>query len=504
MLNKLVYLRGVASTATSGSPFAHHYPLHFSLRFCTTTSNSPSFAVSYLIYNFGFSPESASRTSTSYNISFQSPEKPESVISFFRNRGFSKPQINNMVRKHPWLLSCDPCKRILPKFDFFLSKGVSSSKIVELVSTYPEVLAPSLKNHIVPTYELVYRFLQSDVNTIASMCGNLFFTSGYRPARNVRVLQENGVRESNIARLLRYRSKAVFSSTDIVKFVEKLKGLGFDPSKSAFAIALIAVTSLSRSRWKEKVNAFKKWGWSDEAVLEAFRRYPSCMLTSIEKINIVMNFWVNQLGWDALNLVQCPRILGSSMEKTIIPRGLVVQYLLAKGLRKKSASRFSPFIFCEKVFLEKYVIFFKEETCQLLKLYQQKNYVQGKEEDSGACGLVQALEKWIGVHVGVVKRKDQDQQQKYERFYSRKNKSRLGFSGLGGDILSGLGSDTMRNTFLDTCPKLKLRRYRSCHDMPGKYSAIEVETKSVFPHAERISTCCPGRIGGGCRQQGSH
>ncbi|CAJ1963441.1 unnamed protein product [Sphenostylis stenocarpa] len=385
MLNKLVYLRGVASTATSGSPFVHHYPLHFSLRFCTTTSNSRAFAVSYLINNFGFSPESASRTSTAYNICFRGREKPDSVISFFRNRGFSKPQINDMVRRQPWLLSCNLCKRILPKFEFFLSKGISSAEFVNLVSNNPSVLIPSLKNHIVPTYELVYRFLQSDVKTVACMFGNSFFTGGYRMARNVRVLQENGVSESNIARLFRNRCKAVFCSTDIVRLVEELKSLGLDPSKSAFAIALIAVTSLSGSRWKEKVDAFKKWGWSDEAVLEAFRRHPHCMLASIEKINIVMSFWVNQLGWNALDIAQGPKILGSSMEKTIIPRALVVQHLLVKGLWKKSASLFTPFAVSETRFLKKYVICFKEEKCQLLKLYQEKVSVQGKEEDSAAC-----------------------------------------------------------------------------------------------------------------------
>ncbi|CAJ1963435.1 unnamed protein product [Sphenostylis stenocarpa] len=385
MLNKLVYLRGVASSATLGSPFIHHYPLLFSLRCCTTTSNSRSFAVSYLIYNFGFSPESASRTSTTYNICFQSPEKPESVISFFRNLGFSNPQINDMVRRQPWLLSCNLCKRILPKIEFFLSKGISSAEFVNLVGKCPSVLIPSLKNHIVPTYELVYRFLQSDVNTVACMFGNSFFTGGYRLARNVRMLQENGVSESNIARLFRSRCKAVFCSTDIVKLVEELKGLGFDPSKSAFAIALIAITSLNGPRWMKKVDAFKKWGWSDEAVLEAFRRHPHCMLASIDKINIVMNFWVNQLGWNALDIAQVPKILGSSMEKTIIRRALVVQHLLVKGLLKKSASLVTPFAVSETRFVKNYVICFKEEKCQLLKLYQEKVSDQGKEEDSAAC-----------------------------------------------------------------------------------------------------------------------
>ena len=79
------------------------------------------------------------------------------------------------------------------------------------------------------------------------------------------------------------------------------------------------------------------------------------------------------------------------MEKTIIPRALVVQYLLAKGLRKKSASCYTPFVVSEKEFMEKYVIRFKEDTHQLLKLYQEKNSVQGKNEDCAASGSYQVV-----------------------------------------------------------------------------------------------------------------
>ncbi|TKY72630.1 Mitochodrial transcription termination factor-related [Spatholobus suberectus] len=310
MLNTLLYLKGVAFTATSRYPLIHHSPLLFSLRFCTTTSNSRSFAVSYLIHNFGFSPESASKTSDSYHICFRTPEKPDSVIRFFRDRGFSNSQINNVIRKAPWLLSCDPCKRVLPKFEFLLSKGVSSSEIVDQVSKYPRILTPSLKNHIVPTYELVYRFLQSDKNTVACMFGNSFFSGGRHLARNIRVMLENGVTDSNIARLLRNRCKALFGSTDMLKAVEEVKDLGFDPSKAIFAIALLAIKCMSQTRWKEKVDTFKKWGWSDEAFLEAFMRHPHCVLASTDKINIVMSFWVNQMSWDALSLVEGPKILG--------------------------------------------------------------------------------------------------------------------------------------------------------------------------------------------------
>ncbi|TKY72625.1 Mitochodrial transcription termination factor-related [Spatholobus suberectus] len=148
---------------------------------------------------------------------------------------------------------------------------------------------------------------------------------------------------------------------------------------------------MSQTRWKEKVDTFKKWGWSDEAFLEAFMRHPHCVLASTDKINIVMSFWVNQMSWDALALVEGPKIFGLSMEKRIIPRALVVQYLLAKGLRKRSASFLTPFSVSEKVFLEKYVMCFKEDTCQILMLYKEKMSVQGKKEDGTASGSYQMV-----------------------------------------------------------------------------------------------------------------
>ncbi|RZB64742.1 hypothetical protein D0Y65_041004 [Glycine soja] len=384
MLNTLL-CKCITFAATSRYPLFHHYPLPFSLRFyTTTTSNSRSFAVSYLIHNFGFSPESASKVSENHKIYFRTPEKPESVIRFFRDHGFSDSQINNMVRRVPRLISCNPCKRVLPKFEFLLSKGVSSSEIVDLISKYPLMLTRSLKNFIVPTYELVYRFLQSDKNTVACMFANSsVFGSGYLVAHNVSVMLKNGLSESNIARLLRYRSKAVFRATDILKVVREVKDLGFDPSKVAFVMALLAIKRYDQNLWKEKVDVFKKWGWSDETFLEAFRRHPHCMLTSTDKINIVMNFWVNQMGWDALALVKGPKIFGLSMEKTIIPRASIVQLLLEKGLRKRSASITCPIMIPEKRFLNRFIKCFKEESSDLLKLYAEKLNLAYSREKSG-------------------------------------------------------------------------------------------------------------------------
>ncbi|XP_004487878.1 uncharacterized protein [Cicer arietinum] len=354
----ILYLKGLTSAPTS--------PL-FSLHFCTNTSDSPSFAVSYLIHNFGFSPQFANKLCSTYSVKFKTAQKPDSVLSFFRNQGFSDSQIHNIIAKVPSLLSCDPIKRVLPKFQFFLSKGASNSDIVNLVSKNPVVLSYSLKNRLVPNYELAYRFLKSPKETISCTISNSAFFGKSNVPHNIRLLMENGVKDLNITRLLQTRCRA-FQPHDLLKLVEELKELGFNPSKSTFGVALHAKTTVTKTRWKEKVDAFKKWGWSDQDIVEAFRTQPNCMLVSVEKINLFMSFWVNQLGWDAMALVKGSSVFTLSLEKRIIPRAQVVQYLLKKGLRKKTASVIFPFVVPEKRFLDMFVKRF-EESSYLLKLY---------------------------------------------------------------------------------------------------------------------------------------
>jgi mTERF domain-containing protein len=67
------------------------------------------------------------------------------------------------------------------------------------------------------------------------------------------------------------------------------------------------------------------------------------------------DMWVNQLGWDATVIAKTQYILMSSLEKTIIPRAAVVQYLLSKGSRNKNASLTSTFLLQEKLFLDMFI-----------------------------------------------------------------------------------------------------------------------------------------------------
>ena len=338
-------------------------PFHF---FSTTTSDPCAFTLSYLTNTCGFSHEVALKLSK--RLRFESAEKPDSVFSFFRTHGFSASQIHRIFYQAPDLMLCDPTKRLLPKFQFLAAKGASPSDTILTVSKSPRFLRYSLNNHIIPIFELIRTFLPSDLKALAVLIACPNFIGDSRVASNVQLLLDTGVTHTGIRYLLCSRPSVLCS--DLRPAIEEVKLLGFEPLKLSFALALLAKRAVSKPLWDAKVDALKKWGWSEDDILVAFRNQPNVMLRSKEKLNAVMGFWVGQLGWDYTALISSPTLFSYSLEKRVAPRALVVQYLLSKGLVKKSASLVTPFGMSDELFLQKYVKRFKEETPRLLELYQ--------------------------------------------------------------------------------------------------------------------------------------
>ncbi|KAK2646237.1 hypothetical protein Ddye_021432 [Dipteronia dyeriana] len=343
----------------------------------SNANHQHSFAVSYLINSCGLSLDSALRASK--NVKFETPENPDLVLSFLKNRGFSNSHISVFVRKLPSLLLSNPEKTFLPKFEFFYSKGVSSPDLVKILCLEPNILQASLEERIIPCFGFLKDFLKSDGDVIASFKIQPRFLTGFIEtyvSSNVEFLQENGVPKSNItALLLRYAHRFTRNPDIFKKTVEQVKGMGFDPLKLNFCLAVHAIMSMSKSTWERKVNLYKKWGLSEKEIFEAFGRSPWFMTASEKKLTKLFDFFVNELGWKPSVIVKRPVVVGTSFEKRIVPRGSVIQFLLSKGLIKNNLCSPGWFLIPDSVFLKKFVECYEKEAPQLLKLYKEKLYI---------------------------------------------------------------------------------------------------------------------------------
>ncbi|PSR85135.1 Transcription termination factor like [Actinidia chinensis var. chinensis] len=337
--------------------------------------NQHSFTVSYLINSCGFSPEKA--LSASKYVKFETADKPNSVLKFLKSQGFPKTQISSIIRIYPSLLLCDPKKTLLPKLEFLKSKGVSRTDIIRIVCTSPTILKRSLDKIVSPSFDFFRNLFQSEEKTltaIKSYGGLLLFDRQTHVKPNIETLREAGVPNANIMFLLTNQPRAFMASSDrfgmIVKEVEKM---GFDPLTMNFVLAIFALRKMTKSTWEKKVEVYKKWGWSEDEILAAFKLRPWCMTVSEDKINGVMDFLVNKMGLDSSFVARRPKLISLSLEKRIVPRCAVYQVLLSKGLIKSNGISLSTLLQSpEKCFLEKVVDKHKEETPDLLKLYKKK------------------------------------------------------------------------------------------------------------------------------------
>ncbi|MBA0685013.1 hypothetical protein Goari_026558 [Gossypium aridum] len=96
------------------------------------------------------------------------------------------------------------------------------------------------------------------------------------------------------------------------------------------------------------------------------------MAASEGRIKALMDFLVNVMGFKASFVAKQPYLLGLSLEKRIVPRGLFVKDLISKGLLAKVSGLTTVFASSEKVFLQRFVYCYEEKASELLKLYNEK------------------------------------------------------------------------------------------------------------------------------------
>ncbi|XP_058211853.1 uncharacterized protein LOC131324043 [Rhododendron vialii] len=182
----------------------------------------------------------------------------------------------------------NPEKTLLPKLEFFKSKGFSSTDVVKIMSLTPKLLKRSLENQIIPSFEFVKNLIGSKeraLSTIKRSAGPLLVDLESRMAPNVDTLREVDVLDAKIAFLLTYQPRVFTSSRErFSEIVVEVKGMGFNPMRKSFVVAVQALSSMSKPVWEKKIQVYKKWGLSMDEILGAFGKHPWFMLASEEKI----------------------------------------------------------------------------------------------------------------------------------------------------------------------------------------------------------------------------
>ncbi|KAJ0053062.1 hypothetical protein Pint_02953 [Pistacia integerrima] len=222
---------------------------------------------------------------------------------------------------------------------YFESVGIRGPFLPKFLCSDKRILMSSLKNHIIPTFDFLKGFVETNENLISALKQSTRVISNnvQKPmGSNMNTLRAHGVPEPLIVRLIMLQPQSLLLRPDMFEnVVNAIKEMGFEPTRMSFILGVRSMSILGKAKWESKKQTLMSYGWSESDFLLAFKRQPILMLCSVKKIRILMDFFVKNMGLKSSDIVRCPNLLMFSLERRIIPRVSVLKVVMSKKLSKK-------------------------------------------------------------------------------------------------------------------------------------------------------------------------
>ncbi|VVA93758.1 unnamed protein product [Arabis nemorensis] len=279
-----------------------------------------NFTVSDLVDSLGLTTKLAE--SISRKVKFEGKGNPDSVLSLLRSHGFTDSQISSIITTYPGLLIVDAERSLGPKLQFLQSReGASSSDLTEILSKVPKILGMRWEKAISVYYDFVKEIIKADKSSnFQKLCHSLPEEGSKQEnkMRNVLVLRELGVPQKRLLHLLISNYQPVCGKEKFEASLKKVVEMGFDPTTSKFVLALRAVYSLKNETVEERVDFYKRLGFTVGDVWKMFKKNPFFLNFSEKKITQTYETLkkCGLLEDEILSLLKkCPQRFGASEQK---------------------------------------------------------------------------------------------------------------------------------------------------------------------------------------------
>ncbi|OVA06624.1 Mitochodrial transcription termination factor-related [Macleaya cordata] len=329
-----------------------------------------SIIVNLLINSFGFTEGEAISVSKRLRFTVP-PTNINRVPDLLKQSGFSDTHIKDLISRRPTFLSLKN-ETLKSKLDLLQELGFSGSALVDLIFKNPKIVESGINSCLVPNVKFLLSFLHSNENIVKALkrsswllSVNFSKTVGY----NVEILRECSVGDKQISQLLLNSPRFFTQDPDRLKdHVSRAEKFGFKKGSASFIHAVCTLNNLSKDTLEAKFDMYKSYGWSESDIVSAFRKSPSFLHSSEQKIKATMDFFVGELGYDLKDIALKPNLFIFSLDKKLKPRYEVLKMLKSRGLESK-CDFLSVAILSEKRFLKRCVLRYVEKAPELQEAY---------------------------------------------------------------------------------------------------------------------------------------
>ncbi|XVE55474.1 hypothetical protein DITRI_Ditri03aG0161600 [Diplodiscus trichospermus] len=316
------------------------------------------YLVDHFIQKHNFSPELALKAASSL-ISLKDPCKCDGIISFLKESGFSKSQIEEAVKRKPSILSSSLEKTIKPKFKIFRELGFPTNDVADIVSGDPWILSRSVDDGIAPSISYLKSVLGSNASVVKLLKTSAWFLKSDLQKTmmpNIEFMRSCGISSSQIVKyVFSFPRFFLHKPESIRQFVKRADDMGFDRKSKMFLAAIRMLSSMSEENWELKLKLFRSLGFSEEKIMSTFRTIPQVFAVSQRKIKEITEFLLSRKNVDISFIINHPWVLLCSVEHRLKPRLLVFEILETKNLLWRKVGLVTLYKMSENQFREKYV-----------------------------------------------------------------------------------------------------------------------------------------------------
>ncbi|CAK9324268.1 unnamed protein product [Citrullus colocynthis] len=354
-------------------PFLYYF---FSSSSQTQASASNGVVIQYLIDTFQLSPARAvSIMSTRRGL--QSTEKPQSVYRYLSELGFSDAHIKSAIRITPQIAFSSIEKTLKPKIEFFQNLGLVGSDLGKFISRHSGLLTVSLEKKLVPSVEILKNVFHKDIcnNDILLVMQRCSYAIMRSPCKrlsvNINYLQSCGIVDSQLSMLLK-RQPGLFCNREsrVKDIVSMVVETGFSTNTKMFVHGLHAISSVSNATFNKKVELICSFGITEKECMRMFTSAPVLVRTSIGKLKLGLEFFMNEAKVGKSDIVRNPACLMHAMQGRVLPRYRVLQIVKLKRLKKKHPKLIATLGMSDEDFLDKFVCKFPDNMKELLVAFR--------------------------------------------------------------------------------------------------------------------------------------
>ncbi|CAL9124101.1 unnamed protein product, partial [Musa acuminata var. zebrina] len=218
-------------------------------------------------------------------------------VEFFKQSGWSDAQVMKLMQREPRLLRANVETILKPRMRSLQDMGFSDIEIVQLVSSCPNML---FLRDIQPKINFWKSLLGSNERLLKACRRNMFLLASSFARKielNISLLRECGISEQRIAQMVVAQPRFFCRRNKFInESIKRVEELGVSCDCKMFPHALLAVVTLSRSRFDATFATLMNFGWSQPDSLAAFRRYPVIWKYSKKNLSDKMTFLMKEAG----------------------------------------------------------------------------------------------------------------------------------------------------------------------------------------------------------------